>query len=230
MKIIDFGIKDYGEVLEEQTKLFDVLVNKKKGGTGGEEAILIGEHYPVITLGRRAQEANILFSHDYLDSKGIKTFKIGRGGDVTYHCPGQLIVYPIINLEAHSLSVKGYMELLEESVILLLRKYGIIGERVEGATGVWIGKGSENERKICAMGIKCNRYCSMHGLALNVSSDLQGFSMINPCGFKDKGVTSMELELGEKGVCLDIKKIKKDFLHIFLSLVFPFEEILDFTE
>ena len=301
VEIIDFGLEDYGEVLERQTRLFEELVGFKVGkleggkvpltgklkveslklkensigegevGIGeikeGKEYILIGEHYPVITLGRRAAEMNVLLPDSVLDKRGIKKYHIGRGGDVTFHGPGQLILYPILDLEKHRLGVKEYVNILEETVIRLLDKYGIKGERIEGATGVWIGKGTEEERKICAMGIKCSRFCTMHGLALNVDMDLSGFKMINPCGFKDKGVTSIYEEIKRKrersrqdcgkgsedyreGEILaasiekdrddidrfkdedfpNMKKIKEDLLRIFLSLVFPFEEVFDFLK
>ena len=224
MEIIDFGIGDYAEILELQQKIFENLIKGKKEGKKEEEKILLGEHPPVITLGRRANESNVLLSEINLNRIGISIFRIGRGGDVTYHCPGQLIVYPIIDLERHGLGVKDYVNILEEAVIQLLLKYDIHGERVEGATGVWIDKGKSSERKICAMGIKCSRFCTMHGLALNVNSDLSGFSMINPCGFQDKGVTSMQKESRKE---YDMKKIKEDFLNIFMSLIFPFQESLN---
>lgn len=224
---MDFGIKEYSSVLRLQEEYFEHLVKSKKAGEKSEEYLLIGEHPAVITMGRRGKTENILMSEDQLRKGGIEIFRIGRGGDVTYHCAGQIILYPIIDLEKHHLSVKEYVNILEESVILLLRKYGIKGERVEGATGVWVGKGTTDERKICAIGVKCSYFCSMHGLALNVNSDLSGFSMINPCGFQNKGVTSMEKEMGKK---FDLDEVKKDLLFTFLSLIFPFEEILDFLK
>ena len=241
MKIIDFGLEDYEPVLNRQQSLFDELIQKKIYRQPFEEYVLLGEHPDVITMGRRAKESNVLLSTEILNRKGIKVYHIGRGGDVTYHCPGQLIVYPILDLEKHSLGVKDYVNILEETVIILLRNYGIKGERIEGATGVWIGKKTEKERKISAIGIKCSRYCTMHGLSLNVTSDLKGFSMINPCGFQDKGVTSIENEIkdhrklglkeesnfGKESI---INKVKEDFLHIFFGLIFPFEEVLDFSK
>lgn len=232
MEVIDFGLKEYGEVLERQRVLFNGLVENKKEGKIGKEFILIGEHYPVITLGRRAKEENVLLSEVLLNSKGIKLYHIERGGDVTFHNPGQLIIYPIIDLERHKLGVKDFVSHLEECVIQFLGKYGIKGERIEGKTGVWIGKGTNNERKICAIGIKCSRFCTMHGLALNICNDLEGFSLIFPCGFKDKGVTSMKTELmktsrdkkrnGAEEINsneIKVEEIKKEFLQIFLSLL-----------
>ena len=237
LRVMDFGIRDYEEILQIQERLFYSLVSSKKSGQTQNEYILIGEHYPVITLGRRGKEDNILVGKEILDKEGVGLYHIGRGGDVTYHCPGQLIVYPIFDMEKHGIGVKEYVNILEESIIRLLNKYGIQGKRVDGATGVWVAETSGEERKICAMGIKCNRFCCMHGLALNVNSNLEGFKMINPCGFIDKGVTSMYNELHEKSIDfsdsikeLNIQEIKKEFLHIFLSLVFPFEEVFHFTE
>lgn len=224
MEIIDFGVKDYGEVLEQQETLFHKLLEDKKEGRKSKEFLLLGEHLPVITMGRRAKETNLLVSEDFLSNNGVGFYHIGRGGDVTYHGPGQLILYPIIDLCAHKLGVKQYVDLLEEAVIKLLKEYGIKGERVEGATGVWIGKGTPEERKICAIGIKCSHFCTMHGIAINVSTDLRGFGLINPCGFQDKGVTSMKKELGRD---IDMKEVKGKILHILLGLIFPFEEILD---
>ncbi|MCH5227922.1 MAG: lipoyl(octanoyl) transferase LipB [Muribaculaceae bacterium] len=235
VEVIDFGIRDYGEILHQQENLFHTLIEEKKEGIKGKEYILIGEHAPVLTMGRRAKSSNILISDEILKKKRIGLYQIGRGGDVTYHCPGQITVYPILDLDRHGLGVKDYVALMEEAVIILLQKYGIKGERVEGATGVWIGKGTSVERKICAIGIKCNRFCTMHGFALNVNNSLEGFTFINPCGFKDKGVTSMQEELQngdavENKQLPDIEKIKRELLHIFLSLIFPLEEILNLPE
>ena len=229
-KIIDFGLKDYNEILEKQSTLFHNLLEEKKEDKEENEYLLIGEHYPVYTMGRRAKEENLLISEEILNKRGVKLYHIGRGGDITYHCPGQIIMYPIIDLDQHKLSVKEYVNLLEETVILLLSNHGIKGERIEGATGVWIGKGTTKERKICAIGIKCTRFCAMHGLALNVTSDLRGFTLINPCGFQDKGVTSIAKEKGEGIKAPDISEIKKELSHIFLSLIFSFKKVLDFPE
>lgn len=216
MELIDFGIGDYEEVLNLQENLFTSLVEAKKNKQEGKELILSGQHNPVITLGRKADYRNVLMPINYILQQGISIFKINRGGDVTYHGPGQIIVYPIIDLEKHKLGVKDYVFLLEESIILLLEKYGIKGDRIEGATGVWIGAGSEKERKISAIGIKCSRWCTMHGLSLNVNCDMRGFSMINPCGFSNKGVTTLELETGVK---MNPLEIKKELLQILLRLI-----------
>lgn len=231
MEIIDFGTSNYEEILEKQRSLFDKLVINKKEGKKGKEFLLTGDHNPVITIGRRGKEDNILLPIHQLQQKGIEVFQIERGGDVTYHNPGQLIMYPVLDLERHKLGVKDYVNLLEELVIRLLENYDITGERIDGKTGVWIGKGSRNERKICAIGVKCSRFCTMHGLALNVNNDLEGFNMINPCGFTDKGVTSIfqEIELqklnGENpnnnGVGLNFEEVKTQAIKTFLNLLTP---------
>lgn len=228
MKVIDFGCKNYEEILLLQRELFQKIIQEKKvNGRAGEEYLLIGEHFPVITLGRRADKRNVLIRPEKLEEKGLKIYEIERGGDTTYHCPGQLIAYPILDLSLHKLGVKKYVDLLEESVIILLNRHGIRAKRIPGATGVWIKEGDGEERKICAIGVKCSHFCTMHGLALNVNADLSGFDMINPCGFKDRGVTSIAKELKE---IQDFEEIKKEFSDIFLSLIFSFEEILDLSE
>lgn len=213
----DLGRMDYKECWALQHSLFDAMVARKKAGeASGGETLLLVEHRPVVTLGRHAVKENVLFSRDWLASQGVEVHEIERGGDVTYHGPGQLVAYPILDLERHRLGVKDYVSLLEESVIRTIGRYDISGERVEGASGVWIGKGTRRERKICALGVKCSRFVTMHGLALNVNTDLGGFRLINPCGFTDKGVTSMAQEKGET---LDFEEVKRVFSEEFLGLL-----------
>ncbi|MDE6632008.1 MAG: lipoyl(octanoyl) transferase LipB [Muribaculaceae bacterium] len=207
LEIIDEGTSSYDEMLSKQRNVFASMVEKKKQGLPIEtEYIFMVEHPRVITLGRHAKEANILIAEEELNRRGVSIHKIERGGDVTYHGPGQLVVYPLLDLEAHKIGVKNYVELLEEAVINTLAKYGIKGERVIGASGVWIDAGNNKERKICALGIKCSRHITMHGLALNVNTDLEDFRMINPCGFIDKGVTSIAEEIHKK---VDINEVKQ---------------------
>lgn len=207
----------YPAILDIQRNLFNRMVSDKKSlGKVEEEYLFLLQHTPVITLGRHAKSQNLLYTQDYLESIGVDVHFIERGGDVTYHGPGQLVVYPLIDLESHHLGVKDYVELLEKAVIVTLNDYGIQGEVVDGAPGVWIGKGTPYERKICALGVKCSRYVSMHGLALNVNTDLKGFNLINPCGFVDKGVTSMAAELGTD---LNINEVAKKLADSFLSLL-----------
>ncbi len=221
MEVLDFGRMSYGRCLELQHAYFDSMVYARKHNKDVRERLILVEHNPVVTLGRHAQDSNLLLSEESLRGRGIDCFRVGRGGDVTYHGPGQLVAYPLLNLDSHGLGVKDYVKLLEETVIRTIGIYGIIGERVEGATGVWIGKGGSRERKISAIGVRCSRFCTMHGVALNVNVDLSGFTVINPCGFTDKGVTSMSAELGQS---LDFREVKKLFSDIFLRLVFSFKK------
>jgi lipoyl(octanoyl) transferase len=217
IEVIDPGLRPYGEVWDLQHELFGGMVDRKRRREVTErEYLILVEHNPVVTLGKHAKEMNMLRDEDTLRRMGVDCFHIERGGDVTYHGPGQLVAYPILDLEAHHLGVKDYVHLLEESVIQTIADYGIKGERVEGASGVWIGKGTPGERKICALGVKCSRFCTMHGLALNVNTDLRGFSLINPCGFIDKGVTSMQRERGEE---IDFEDVKNRFRKKILNLL-----------
>lgn len=216
LNVVDAGLVDYAEMLERQRSLFAEMVAKKKLGVPIEEEFLIlTEHNPVITLGKHAKEANLLLPEETLRQRGFQVFRIERGGDVTFHGPGQLVAYTLIDLEAHRLGVKYYVNLLEETVIRTLADFGIKGERVAGASGVWIDAGKSGERKICALGVKCSRFVTMHGLALNVNTDLSGFQTINPCGFVDKGVTSMQCETGS---VLDISAVKKSFVENFRQI------------
>lgn len=216
LTIIDEGLRDYGEMLEKQRSLFsDMVANKKSGMPIESEFLFLVEHNPVVTLGKHAKESNLLLPEEILLKQGVSVFHIERGGDVTYHGPGQLVAYPLIDLEAHRLGVKDYVNLLEEVVIRTISDFGIKGERVAGASGVWIGVGTPSERKICALGVKCSRFVTMHGLALNVNTDLNGFRLINPCGFIDKGVTSMARELNGM---VDMKFLKNRFLLNFKTL------------
>lgn len=217
LKIIDEGTKSYSEMLIKQRELFSGMVACKKAGLPiVEETILVVEHPPVITLGKHAKEANVLFNVEELARRGVELYHIERGGDVTYHGPGQLVAYPILDLERHHLGVKDYVALLEEAVIRTLFDFGIKGERVCGASGVWIEAGTPRERKICALGLKCSRFITMHGLALNVNTDMEGFRLINPCGFIDKGVTSMALELGNP---LPLAQVKETLARHFRLLL-----------
>lgn len=213
LKTIDFGTEKYRDIWIEQRAMLDMMVRMKlEHDPIIEEFLLLGEHEPVYTLGFHGDESNLIAPVTELESQGVECIRVERGGDITYHGPGQLIAYPIIDLENHKMGVKGYVDTLQDCVIELLGEYGIKGDTVEGATGVWIDAGTDNERKICAIGIKCSRFITMHGLALNVNTDLDAFSKINPCGFTDKGVTSVEKETGKK---IDLQKVKDQFDRIF---------------
>ena len=207
---------DYRPMWKYQTELMNEIIGYNTSHLSPpKEYLLLVEHKPVYTLGKHGHEENML-SAALLKRKDIELIRIERGGDITYHGPGQLVVYPIISLTAHKLGVKDYVYMLEEAVIRLLETYNIKSERVEGATGVWIGKDTPEERKICAIGVKCSRHATMHGLALNVNTDLSAFTLINPCGFVDKGVTSISQELHRE---IDFEEVAERFSEIFKALL-----------
>lgn len=189
---------DYGDMLWRQRELFAAMVEKKRSGSSPEalETLFLVEHRPVYTLGKHGNKANIL-NRAAIAATGAGLYEIERGGDITFHGPGQLVAYPLMDFGRRGMGVKDYVNLLEEAVIRTIARYGLEGGRVEGATGVWLRADNfKPERKICAIGVKCSRFIAMHGLALNVSTDLSWFAAINPCGFTDKGVTSISEELG----------------------------------
>lgn len=218
IEFIDRGTMPYREAWKYQTELFDSIVALKRAKQPVEkEYIIMVEHNPVYTMGRHANPMNMLMSPELLARDGIECIPIERGGDITFHGPGQLVVYPIIDMQLHNLGVKAYVTMLEEAVIRTIARYGIKGDRVEGATGVWIDKGTPRERKICAIGVRCSHSVTMHGLALNVSTDLAYFNRINPCGFTDKGVTSIEAELGHKVEITEVKQIMQSILDALLN-------------
>lgn len=220
LEIIDEGIIEYEEMLAKQRKVFSEMVDSKKKGLLIErEYIFMVEHNPVITLGKHAKDTNVLFSEEELAKRGLVLYRIERGGDVTYHGPGQLVAYPILDLEAHKMGIKNYVYMLEEAVINTLAEFGIKGNRINGASGVWIDAGTDKERKICATGVKCSRYVTMHGLALNVNTNLEGFRLINPCGFIDKGVTSIAKEIGKEVNINEVKVILGDKFRSLLGVV-----------
>jgi lipoyl(octanoyl) transferase len=168
--------------------------------------LLFCEHPPVFTLGKSGSRENLLINEPMLAQRGIEFYHINRGGDITFHGPGQIVGYPILDLEQLNLGIRGYIEKLEGAVIRLLEDYGIEAGRLEGATGVWLDPEKPRlARKICAIGVKAGRHITMHGFAFNVNTDLSYYQYINPCGFVDKGVTSMEKELGEKQ---DMERVK----------------------
>lgn len=205
---IDFGLIDYQEAWDRQKDLFNQLLQRKTEGKGsGGSCFILCEHPHVYTLGKSGAGANLLISNEILEKIGATFYKIDRGGDITYHGPGQIVGYPIIDLEQFEVSLKNYINKLEEVIIRTIAEFGITGGRLDGATGVWLDTDIPGKtRKICAVGVKASRFITMHGFALNVNTQLDYFSYINPCGFVDKGVTSMEKELGTK---LDFEEVKK---------------------
>ncbi len=199
---IDWGTVDYAEAWDKQKELFDVRVAAKAPGTVSSESFtdkaVFCEHPHVYTLGKSGFMENLLLSNNNLKEKGVSFFKTDRGGDITYHGPGQIVVYPIFDLEHFGIGLKQYIHNLEESVIRTIAQFGVKGERLDGATGVWLDTTIPGRtRKICAIGVKSSRFITMHGLALNINTDLNYFNYINPCGFTDKGVTSLQNETGE---------------------------------
>ncbi|WP_085535723.1 lipoyl(octanoyl) transferase LipB [Massilibacteroides vaginae] len=214
---IDWGRINYEDAFERQTKLFDALIEAKQKGDKSINRLIFCEHNPVLTIGKSGKENNLLIPEELLTQRGVAYYHTNRGGDITYHGPGQITGYPIFDLEYWELGLKQYIHLMEEAVIRFLGLYGIKAERLEGATGVWIDTDKKNARKICAIGVKSSRFVTMHGFALNINTDLSYYSLINPCGFIDKGVTSLENELKSPQ---DFELAKTRLLEIFREL-FP---------
>lgn len=192
---VDWNLIPYAEAWQKQTEWFDILIRAKAEGESYENRIIMCEHPHVYTLGRSGKDNHMLLNDAQLEAIQATLYHIDRGGDITYHGPGQLVCYPILNLEEFQVGLKEYVHLLEEAVIRVCASYGIKTGRLEKATGVWLDGDSVNARKICAIGVRSSHYVTMHGLALNVNTDLRYFSYIHPCGFIDKGVTSLRQEL-----------------------------------
>ena len=220
----DLGLQDYKVVWDLQEELFKGVVDIKLFNREHADdlkkminQLIFVEHPHVYTLGKSGTENNLLINEQFLKSIDATFYKINRGGDITYHGPGQIVGYPIFDLEDMGLKVKNYIHQLEEAIIQTIGEYGIIGERLEGSTGVWIDTQVPGKvRKICAIGVKASRYVSMHGFALNVNTNLSYFNHINPCGFVDKGVTSMEKELGAVQDMAEVKsKLLQNIANIF---------------
>lgn len=215
------GLIDYKQAWDYQENIFKEIVDRKIKNRNEETNFLpqnhlvFCEHPHVYTLGKSGKEDHLLLDKKGLLDNDASFYKINRGGDITYHGPGQLVVYPIFDLEQFFTDIHKYMRLLEEAVIITLLEYDIIAQRMEGQTGVWLDVGSINARKICAMGVKSSRWVTMHGLGFNVNSDLRYFNHIIPCGISDKSVTSMENELGQE---VDMKELSGKLLVNMASL------------
>ena len=199
----DLGLKDYKEVWDYQEKLFqeilDIKISNRRENTQMETPnhFLFVEHPHVYTLGKSGDVSNLLINEEQLKAKGATFYKINRGGDITYHGPGQVVAYPIFDLDNFFTDIHQYLRFLEEAVIRTLAQYGLAAGRIAGLTGVWLDHEQQlRPRKICALGVKCSRWVTMHGLALNVNTDLSYFNHIVPCGISDKAVTSLKQELG----------------------------------
>ena len=200
----DLGLIDYKEAWDYQEKRFNKILDVKKNNRKENRQdptlsyLLFCEHPHVYTLGKSGDENNLLVNEDYLKSRGATFYKINRGGDITYHGPGQIVGYPILDLDNFFTDIHKYLRYLEEAVILTLADYGIEGTRSDGETGVWLDVGGEKARKICALGVRSSRWVTMHGFAFNVNCDLSYFGNIIPCGIVDKSVTSMQKELSKE--------------------------------
>lgn len=207
----DLGLIDYQEAWDFQEQLFKATIDRKIAQRNGateaatENHLLFCEHPHVYTLGKSGSVDHLLLSDDQLTQHDARFYKINRGGDITYHGPGQLVAYPIFDLDHFFTDIHKYMRFLEEAVIATLADFGIKGERYDGLTGVWIEPTTVSARKICAMGVKSSRWVTMHGIGFNVNSNLSYFSHIVPCGIDDKAVTSMQQELGHE---VDMSAVK----------------------
>ncbi|MFI0427404.1 MAG: lipoyl(octanoyl) transferase LipB [Flavobacterium sp.] len=222
VQLQDLGRKDYKVTWDYQEELFKKIVDIKIQNRKDDAVLetpnyfLYVEHPHVYTLGKSGDMSNLLLSEKQLEVKGATFYKINRGGDITYHGPGQIVGYPILDLENFFTDIHKYLRLLEEAIILTLSEYGLQSERSEGETGVWLGVGTPFARKICAMGVRASRWVTMHGFALNVNADLGYFDNIIPCGIKGKAVTSMHVELNKQVDEEEVKsKIVKHFQKLF---------------
>jgi lipoyl(octanoyl) transferase len=221
----DLGVMDYKECWDIQEKFFAEIVDQKLKNRDlplGEQIptpnyLLFVEHPHVYTLGKSGDEKNLLITEGELKTKQATYYKINRGGDITYHGPGQLVAYPILDLDNFFTDIHKYLRLLEETIILTLKEYGIKSERSNGETGVWLDTDNIlKARKICAMGVRCSRWVTMHGWGFNVNSDLNYFNNIIPCGINDKKVTSLNAELGKDVDMTEMKeKLKNNFAQLF---------------
>ncbi|MEG1934872.1 MAG: lipoyl(octanoyl) transferase LipB [Rikenellaceae bacterium] len=212
IRLIDKGVIPYAEAWDFQKEIFE-MVSSSKTSTDGY--LIFCEHPHVYTLGKSGHVENLLVSDEFLKSINASFYKIDRGGDITYHGYGQIVGYPILSLEDCNISLKGYINILEQAVINTIAHFGISGVRIDGATGVWVENGTI-QKKICAIGVKASRFITMHGFALNVNTDLNYFKYINPCGFTEKGVTSLKDILGRE---VDLNSVKDLFVKEFSALI-----------
>lgn len=222
VKFLDLGIRDYKEVWDFQETLFSEILNIKVKNRREElnedtpNYLLFTEHPHVYTLGKSGDIQNLLLNEKQLESKGATFYKINRGGDITYHGPGQIVGYPILDLENFFTDIHKYLRFLEEVIIKVMSDYGLNGVRSEGETGVWLDVGTPFARKICAMGVRASRWVTMHGFAFNVNADLGYFDNIIPCGIKDKAVTSLNVELRVDKI--NETEVKEKILKYFIEL------------
>jgi len=219
----DLGFKDYKQTWDYQESLFKSILDLKSANRRGKGVfttpnyLLFVEHPHVYTLGKSGDLENLLLNEAQLETKGATFYKINRGGDITYHGPGQIVGYPILDLDNFFTDIHKYLRFLEEAIILTLADYGLKGQRSPGETGVWLEVGTPFARKICAMGVRASRWVTMHGFAFNVNTDLGYFDNIIPCGIRGKGVTSLAVELGSASIGVDEvkQKLLKHFAQLF---------------
>ena len=222
IEVQDLGLKDYKDTWDYQEKLFKGILDiktknrREAANLATNNYFLFVEHPHVYTLGKSGDISNLLLDEAQLKAKGAAFYKINRGGDITYHGPGQIVGYPILDLDNFFTDIHKYLRLLEEMIILTLAEYGLKAERSPGETGVWLDVGTPFARKICAMGVRASRWVTMHGFALNVNANLGYFDNIIPCGIRGKAVTSLNVELGKKEV--DIDEVKEKLLKHFTAL------------
>ena len=225
VKYIDLGLIDYKEAWDYQEELFQAIIDVKRANRKREQEdevleetqskLIFCEHPHVFTLGKSGHLSHLLVNEEQLATKGARFYKINRGGDITYHGPGQLVGYPIFDLDNFFTDIHKYLRFLEEAVILTLDEYGIKAGRINGSTGVWLDWDNPKARKICAMGVRSSRWVTMHGFAFNINSDLDYFTNIIPCGITDKAVTSLDKELGRP---VDMKEVQEKMKKHLASL------------
>lgn len=222
IELQDLGLKDYKQTWDYQETLFKSIVDTKiknrreDAGLETKNYFLFVEHPHVFTLGKSGDMSNLLVDEAQLKAKNASFYKVNRGGDITYHGPGQIVGYPILDLDNFFTDIHKYLRFLEEMIILTLAEYGLKAERSPGETGVWLDVGAPFARKICAMGVRASRWVTMHGFALNVNANLGYFDLMIPCGIRGKAVTSLNVELGKKSI--DEAEVKEKLLKHFAAL------------
>ena len=224
VEFADWGLIDYQQAWDRQEVVFNSTIAIKTNNRNNDTTVetpnflIFCEHPHVYTLGKSGHPENLLLDEQGLEEKGATYYKINRGGDITYHGPGQLVGYPILDMDNFFTDIHLYLRTLEEAIILTLADYGITAGRYAGFTGVWIDADNDKARKICAMGVRCSRWVTMHGFAFNVNTDLDYFKNIVPCGIDDKDVTSMQRELGELVDINEVKKILKGHISVLFNM------------
>lgn len=215
----DIGVVEYGNAYEMQLQIFNKTIEEKQNKLQTNNLVIYVEHPHVYTLGKSGDFANLIIPEDFLKKINATFYRTDRGGDITYHGYGQIVIYPIFDLDNFGILIKRYIHSIEEVIIRTLKEYNIEAERIESASGVWLTQNRTKAEKICALGVRVSRGVTMHGLAFNINTDLKYFEYINPCGFTDKGVTSLQRELGREIDLNDVKqKLSKYFVEVFGQL------------